>query len=157
MVPVAFVLSAFCRRILGWRAASSMRTDLVLDVLEMAFWTRARAGVDYLTGLVAHHDAGRNTGRSATPNGSPRPAPHHRSAASATPATTPRRERDQPVRTEVIRARGPWRSLDDVEVEALEWVDWRRPRRLHSACCDLTPAEYERVNNRQHPVLEALV
>lgn len=58
MVYVAFVLDAFSRRILGWRAASSLRTDLVLDALEMAIWTRARAGVGDLTGLVAHHDAG---------------------------------------------------------------------------------------------------
>ena len=42
--------------------------------------------------------------------------------------------------------RKAWRSLDDVEVETLEWVDWRNHRRLHSACCDLTPAEYEQVH-----------
>lgn len=58
MVYVAVVLDAFSRRILGWRAASSMRTDLILDALEMAIWTCARAGVGDLTGLVAHHDAG---------------------------------------------------------------------------------------------------
>ena len=52
-VYVAFVIDAFSRRILGWRAASSMRTELVLDALEMAIWTRARAGVADLTGLVA--------------------------------------------------------------------------------------------------------
>lgn len=49
-------------------------------------------------------------------------------------------------RTEVIRARGPRRSLDDVEVETLEWVDWHNHRRLQCACCDLTPAEYEQVH-----------
>ena len=45
-------------RILGWGAASSRRTDLGLDALEMAIWTRALAGVGDFTGLVAHHDAG---------------------------------------------------------------------------------------------------
>jgi putative transposase len=35
-VYVAFVLDAFSRRILGWKAATSMRTELVLDALEMA-------------------------------------------------------------------------------------------------------------------------
>jgi putative transposase len=30
------VIDAFSRRILGWRAAISMTTDLVLDALEMA-------------------------------------------------------------------------------------------------------------------------
>ena len=42
IVYVAFVLDAYSRRILGWRAATSMRTALVLDALEMAIWTRAR-------------------------------------------------------------------------------------------------------------------
>jgi putative transposase len=57
-VYVAFVLDAHSRRILGWRAATSMRTDLVLDALEQALWTRAREGVTDLSGLVHHHDAG---------------------------------------------------------------------------------------------------
>jgi putative transposase len=60
-VYVAFVIDAFSRRILGWRAATTMRTELVLDALEMAIWTRARAGVADLTGLVHHTDAGQYT------------------------------------------------------------------------------------------------
>jgi putative transposase len=39
-----------------------MRTELVLDALEMAIWTRARAGVADLTGLVHHTDAGSQGG-----------------------------------------------------------------------------------------------
>jgi putative transposase len=57
-VYVAFVLDAHSRRILGWRAATSMRTDLVLDALEQALWTRTRQGVTDLSGLVCHNDAG---------------------------------------------------------------------------------------------------
>ena len=58
MVYVAFVLDAYSRRILGWRAATSMRTALVLDALEQAVWTRTREGVADLSGLVHHTDAG---------------------------------------------------------------------------------------------------
>lgn len=58
MVYVAFVIDAFSRRILGWRAATTMRTELVLDALEMAIWTRQRAGAADLAGLVHHTDAG---------------------------------------------------------------------------------------------------
>jgi putative transposase len=57
-VYVAFVLDAFSRRILGWRAATSMRTELVLDALEMAIWARGRQGIRDLSGLVHHSDAG---------------------------------------------------------------------------------------------------
>jgi transposase InsO family protein len=58
------VLDAFSRRVLGWRAAMSMHTELVLDTLEMAIWTRAQAGLTDLTGLVHHTDAGSKESRS---------------------------------------------------------------------------------------------
>ena len=62
MVYVAFVIDAYSRRVLGWRAATSMRTDLVLDALEQALWTRRQEGVNDLSGLVAHSDAGSQGG-----------------------------------------------------------------------------------------------
>jgi putative transposase len=43
---VAFVIDAYSRRILGWRAATTMRTSLVLDALEQAAWTRGQQGRD---------------------------------------------------------------------------------------------------------------
>jgi putative transposase len=61
-VYVAFVLDAFSRRILGWKAATSMRTELVLDALEMAIWTRQQAGISDLSGLIHHTDAGSQPG-----------------------------------------------------------------------------------------------
>lgn len=54
---VAFVLDLFSRRIVGWRVSASLRTDLALDALEQAIWTRQREGRD-LTGLVHHSDRG---------------------------------------------------------------------------------------------------
>ena len=44
-------------------------------------------------------------------------------------------------KTEVIRRRGPWRSLDDVEIATLEWVDWFNNRRLFEALGNVPPAE----------------
>jgi putative transposase len=61
VVYVAFVIDAYARRILGWRAASSMRTQLVLDALEQAVWVRRREGAA-LAGLVYHTDAGAQGG-----------------------------------------------------------------------------------------------
>ncbi len=58
MVYVAFVLDAYSRRILGWRAAMSMKTALVLDAVEQAIWARRRDGIADLAGLVHHNDAG---------------------------------------------------------------------------------------------------
>src|SRR5204863_3910086 len=58
MVYVAFVIDAYSRQILGWRAATSMRTALVLGALEQAIWTRQRGGASSMAGLICHHDAG---------------------------------------------------------------------------------------------------
>jgi putative transposase len=89
-VYVAFCIDVFSRMITGWRAAKSMTTDLVLDALEMGIWQRKRQGHD-LQGLVHHSDAGSqpSTPRSATPSGSPRPAPDPPSDRSVTPTTMP--------------------------------------------------------------------
>jgi putative transposase len=55
MAYVCFIVDAFSRRIVGWRVASNMKTDMVLDALEMA---RASRGAQRFIGLVAHADAG---------------------------------------------------------------------------------------------------
>ena len=57
-VYVAFIFDVFSRMIVGWRAATSMTTELVLDTLEHAVWSRRQAGVTDLSGLVHHNDAG---------------------------------------------------------------------------------------------------
>jgi putative transposase len=62
MVYVAFVIDAYSRRILGRRAATSMRTSLVLDALEQALRARRRDGHGSLAGLVHHTDAGSQLG-----------------------------------------------------------------------------------------------
>ena len=53
----AFVSDVFSRRIVGWRTATSMPTELPLDALEMALWIRARDG-ESIDGLIHHSDAG---------------------------------------------------------------------------------------------------
>ncbi len=60
-VYAAFVIDVFSRRIVGWQARRSLRSDLAIDALEMAIWNRQRAGVD-LDGLVHHSDRGVQTG-----------------------------------------------------------------------------------------------
>ena len=46
-------------------------------------------------------------------------------------------------KTELIRQRGPWRSIDDVEYATLECVDWFDHRRLFQPIGDVPPAEFE--------------
>ncbi len=46
-------------------------------------------------------------------------------------------------KTEVIRRRGPWRTLEAVEFATLEWVDWFNHRRLLEPIGNIPPAEAE--------------
>ena len=50
-------------------------------------------------------------------------------------------------KTELVRKRGPWRGLDDLELATLEWVDWFNNRRLFAAIGYVPPREYEADHN----------
>ena len=52
-------------------------------------------------------------------------------------------------KTELINRRGLWKTLDQIELATLEWVDWYNHRRLHSACERLPPVEFEQARERQ--------
>ena len=52
-------------------------------------------------------------------------------------------------KTEVIRRRGPWQGIEEVEYATLEWVDWFNHRRLLGPIGDIPPAEYERMYDKQ--------
>ncbi|CAM5789648.1 Integrase catalytic domain-containing protein OS=Cellulomonas persica OX=76861 GN=CPE01_27970 PE=4 SV=1 [Cellulomonas persica] len=57
---------------------------------------------------------------------------------------------------ELVRRRGPWRTLDDVEIATLEYVDWFNNRRLHTELGDIPPAEQEANYYRQNPASTTL-
>ena len=137
----ALVIDAFSRRIVGWRVSRTLRTDLALDALEMAIWSRRG---DRLEGLVHHSDRGvqylsiRYTERleeeGAVGSVGTRGDSYDNALAESVNAL---------YKAELIHRCGPWRTVDDVERATLEWVDWYNSRRLHGACGDLPPAEYE--------------
>ena len=59
-------------------------------------------------------------------------------------------------KTELVRNKGPWRGLDDVEIATLEWVDWWNHRRLLEPIGRIPPAEAETAYySREQPVAEA--
>jgi putative transposase len=142
---VAFVIDVFSRRIVGWRAATSMRTSLVLDALEMALWARDHAGQGVRRGELIHHsDAGSQfTSLAFTSRlldagvdgsiGSVGDA-YDNALAETTIGL---------YKAELIDRRAPWQSVGQVELATLGWVDWYNNARLHGACDRLPPAEYE--------------
>jgi putative transposase len=52
-------------------------------------------------------------------------------------------------KTELIRRRGPWKGLDEVEYATLEWVDWFNHRRLLEPIGHIPPAEFETAYHRR--------
>ena len=154
MVYVAFVLDAYSRRILGWRAATSMKTSLVLDALEQAVWTRSHDGVAELTGLICHHDAGSQytsiayTERLAEAGIDPSVGSVGDAYDNALAETV-----IGLFKTELIKPRGPWRTVEQVEIATLEYVDWFNHRRLFEACGDIPPVELEQAHYRQQVAL----
>jgi transposase InsO family protein len=139
-VYVAFVIDAFSRFLVGWQASRSLRTDLALDALEMAIWRR-RGGLD---GLVHHSDRGsqylsiRYTERLAEAGAVTSVGSRGDSYDNALAETI-----IGLYKTELIRRRGPWKGLDEVEYATLEWVDWFNHRRLLEPIGHVPPAEFE--------------
>ena len=142
---VAFVTDVFARRIVGWRVARSMRTDLVLDALEQALWSRRDA-----EGVIHHSDRGsqylsiRYTERLAEAGVESSVGSTGDSFDNALAETI-----NGLYKTEIIHRRGPWRTVDDVEYATLEWVDWFNHRRLLEPIGNIPPAELELAYYRQ--------
>jgi len=140
-VYTAFVIDAFSRAIVGWRVSTSLRAELALDALEMAIWSRRAAD---LAGLVHHSDRGvqylaiRYTERLADEGAVTSVGSRGDSYDNALAETV-----NGLYKTELIRARGPWRTADQVELATAAWVAWWNAERLHSACGGIPPAEFE--------------
>ena len=139
-VYVAFVIDAFSRFLVGWQASRSLRTDLALAALEMAIWRRQTQ----LDGLVHHSDRGsqylaiRYTERLAEAGVVTSVGSRGDSYDNALAETI-----IGLYKTELIRRRGPWKGLDQVEYATLEWVDWFNHRRLLEPIGHVPPAEFE--------------
>ena len=113
----------------------------MLDALEQAIWARRRDGIDDLTGLVHHTDAGSQYTSFAFTNrlieagvdpsvGSVGDAYDNALAESQIGL----------YKTELIRPEGPWRDVDHVEIETLNGSHWFNTERPHESIDDLTPA-----------------
>ncbi|WP_306368568.1 integrase core domain-containing protein, partial [Nocardiopsis sp. CC223A] len=120
-----------------------LRTDLALDALEMAVWNRSHVG-RRIDGLVHHSDRGvqylavRYTQRLAEAGAVASVGSTGDSYDNALAEAF-----HSLFKAELIRNRGPWRNLDEVEIAVAEYVDWFNHRRLHGEIGLVPPAEFE--------------
>jgi putative transposase len=144
MAYVCFIVDAFSRMIVGWRVATHMRTDMVLDALEMA---RRSRGNRRLIGLVAHSDAGsqftsvRFTERLDEIGARPSIGTVADSYDNALAESV-----NGLYKAECVYgpdAPRPWNDADELELATLSWVHWFNHERLHGHCGDLPPIEFE--------------
>lgn len=148
-VYAAFVIDVFSRRVVGWQLSKSLRTDLALDALNMGLWTRAREGHD-TSSLIHHSDKGvqyiaiRYTQRLADAGivasvGSTGDS-YDNALAEAFNSL---------FKAELIRNKGPWNSIDDLEIAVAEYIDWFNHRRLHGEIGLIPPVEHETLHRAQ--------
>ncbi|MEW2482456.1 IS3 family transposase [Mycobacterium sp. NPDC049093] len=150
-VYVAFVIDAYARRIVGWRTATTMTSQLVLDAIEHAIWTRQREGIEDLTGLIHHNDRGSQYTSIAFTDRLLEAGIDASIGATGNSYDNALAETINGLyKTELIKAQGPWRTVDQVEVATLEWVDWFNHRRIYEYCGDMPPAECEALYYRHH-------
>jgi putative transposase len=58
-------------------------------------------------------------------------------------------------KTELIKPRKPWRTIDEVEYGSARWVDWFNQHRIHEYCGDISPVDLETAHYAQHQRLAA--
>ncbi len=150
-VYAAFVVDVYSRRVVGWQLSKSLRTDLALDALEMGLWTREHAGRD-TTGVIAHSDKGvqylavRYTQRLAEAGAVASVGSTGDSYDNALAEAF-----NSLFKAELVRNKGPWKSIDDLEIAVAEYIDWFNHRRLHGEIGLVPPVEHEDNYYRHNP------
>ncbi len=140
---VCFIIDVFSRMIVGWRVASHMRTETVLDAIEMARWSRGQT----LPGLRCHSDAG---SQFTSIRYGERLAEIGAVASIGTVGDSYDNALAETVngyyKAELVRGpahSGPWKTIEQLELATLTWVHWHNTARLHGYLGDVPPAEFE--------------
>ncbi len=125
------MIDTFANRIVGCKTSRSAKTDFVLDALEQALYARRPA---HQSGLIHHSDRGgqyvsiRYNERLAKAGIQPSVGSVGDAYDNALAETI-----NGLYKTEAIRRRSSWKTMDEVELETLKWVDWfNNPSQVHS-------------------------
>ena len=141
-VYLAAVLDVYARRIVGWSIADHLRSELVVDALEMARWRRRPApgqtvlhsdrGVQYTSWAFGHRlrEAGilGSMGRVGSA---------YDNAMMESFFSTLQRE---------LLDRRRWQTRKELASAIFEWIEaWYNPHRRHTSIGYLSPVDYERL------------
>ena len=127
-VYASFVLDVFSRRIVGWQLSTNLYTGLALDALNMGIWTRQHAGAD-LTALIHHSDRGVQY---TAVRYSERLADVEAVASIGSVGDSYDNAMAEALnslfKAELVRNKGPWHGINDLEIAVAEYVDWYNRR-----------------------------
>lgn len=140
------VVDAFSRRVVGWSIADHVRSELVVDALEMARWQRrpqgtvvhADRGPQYTSWVFGHRL------RAAGLLGSMgRVASSVDNALIESFWSTMQRE---------LLDRHQWQTRAELASAIFEWIEgWYNPRRRHTSLAMLSPHDYEALHTAAQP------
>jgi putative transposase len=68
-----------------------------------------------------------------------------------TPTAPTRATSNSRFNAELVRNKGPWKNIDDLEIATAEYIDWFNHRRLHGEIALVPPVEFEDTYYRQNP------
>ena len=154
-VYTAFVIDAYADDIPGWAVASRANAAMVRLALALALETRRHEGHPVTAGAIHHSDAGTQytsiafTERLAAAGVDPSVGNVGDALDNALAESV-----IGLFKTELIRRRGPWRTVEHVEAATLHWVDWFNRHRLLEVNGDLPPIELEQAYYRQTTSLD---
>lgn len=137
---VAFIIDVYSRFIVGWRVSRHMRTDFVLDALEQALHARQPAAHR----LIHHSDRGsqylsiRYGERLREAGIEPSVGNVGDSYDNAMAETI-----NGLYKAELVHKQGPWKTVEALEWETLNWVTWFNQQRLLEPIGNVPPAEFE--------------
>lgn len=137
---VAFIIDVYSRFIVGWRVSRHMRTDFVLDALEQALHARQPAAHR----LIHHSDRGsqylsiRYGERLREAGIEPSVGNVGDSYDNAMAETI-----NGLYKAELVHKQGPWKTVEALEWETLNWVTWFNQHRLLEPIGNVPPAEFE--------------
>jgi putative transposase len=137
---LAVVLDAFSRRVVGWAMADHLRTELVLDALEMALWNRRPAGE-----IIHHSDHGCQYTSLAFGSRCRRAGGNLSMGSVGDCFDNAMVESFFATLDCELVARSRWRTHSEARMAVFDFIEgFYNPHRRHSALAYLSPTEYER-------------
>jgi putative transposase len=144
---LAMVLDVYSRKIVGWAMETHLRTELILQALEMAITQRQPSGVIHHSDRGCQYTSyafGKRCQEAGVMPSMGSVADAFDNAMAESFFATLERE---------LLSRRRFRSQAEAKMAVFEWIEgWYNPHRRHSSIGYRSPVNYERAHDRSHRI-----